>query len=301
MKFVVVVLLLGVGAGFFLLNLSVGVFDDLISSRRQAPRLLSPQTLGEIASGLSLEEPEKEVSTPPPVGGLRIFPSDPAAPSVSLSAEGVFQWTNEHRQEAGLDSLERSPLLDTIAASKAQDMFALQYFAHVSPLDVGIGGVAQEMGYEFITIGENLALGNYSGDQALVQAWMDSPGHRANILSARYQEIGIALQQGVFEGSSTWIAAQVFVLPLSACDSPDEQLKEAIELEKTQIEEIVFLLDQMRAELGAYRPKVGPSYNRKVAEYNAFVDQYNTLVAETQEKIAWYNMQVQLFNECAQS
>lgn len=296
MKFVVVFLLLAVGGGFFLLNLSVGVFDDLISLWRQAPHLLYPQNIGEIASDLLLEEPEKEVFTPAP---LRIFQS--TGSSVSLSAEGVFQWTNAHRQEAGLDSLERNSLLDAIAASKVQDMFALQYFAHVSPLDVGIGGVAQEMGYEFITIGENLALGNYNGDQALVQAWMDSPGHRANILGERYREIGIALQQGVFEGSPTWIAVQVFGLPLSACDSPDEQLKEAIELGKTQIEEIVLLLDQMRAELEAYRPKVGPGYNRKVDEYNALVDQYNTLVAETQEKISWYNMQVRLFNECAQS
>ena len=299
MKFFVVFLLLGGGVGFFLFNLSVGVFDDLIFLGRQTPQFFPQETSGQIVSDLSLKEPKKEVSTPPPVGGLRIF--QPSAPSTPLSAEGVFQWTNEHRQEVGLDSLERNSLLDAIAASKVQDMFALQYFAHISPLDVGIGDVAQEMEYEFITIGENLALGNYAGDQALVQAWMDSPGHRANILGARYQEIGIALQRGVFEGSPTWIAVQVFGLPLSACDSPDEQLKEAIELEKTQIEEVVLLLDQMRAELEAYRPKVGPGYNRKVSEYNTLVEQYNTLAAGLKGKVGWYNMQVQLFNECAQS
>ncbi len=293
-KFVAVFVLVSVAVGFFVLNVSAGVFDDLLAWTKQAPHLLAPRGNGFFPSDLVLEEPEREVSTPSP---LRIFqPASP--PSASLSAQGVFQWTNVHRQQAGLQVLLRNALLDEIAQSKVEDMFARQYFEHVSPLGEGISHVAEEFGYEFLAIGENLALGNYASDQALVQAWMDSPGHRANILGISYSEIGIAVQRGQFQGNTTWLAVQVFGRPLSECDFPDEALKALIAWEKVQLEELALELERLRGDMEAHRPKFGPAYNRKVTEYNALVDQYNALAAQVQADIATYNLQAQAFNAC---
>jgi len=289
MKFVVMFLLFVAAAGLLVLNLSLGVFDDLLPSIREEAVSLKKRAVADFA----LQEPKKEISLPPP---LKIFGP---APSASLSASGVLQWTNAHREKAGLALLQRSPALEQIAQRKIQDMLSDQYFAHVSPAGIRVSDLAEEAGYEFIAIGENLALGNYAGNEALVQAWVDSPGHRENILGSRYKEIGIAVEQGLFEGSFTLLAVQVFALPVSACDVPDENLKEEIDTGKAQIEELGAILEQMRFELEAQRPRAGPGYKKKAEEYNALVGQHNILAGEVRKNIAQYNIQVQAFNECA--
>ena len=53
--------------------------------------------------------------------------------------------------------------------------------------------MAKKAGYEYISVGENLAMGNFKNDGDLVEAWMNSPGHRANILSFKYKELGVAV------------------------------------------------------------------------------------------------------------
>jgi len=178
-------------------------------------------------------------------------------------------------------------------------MFEKQYFAHVSPLGIGVGDLAMQYGYEFIAIGENLALGNYENDQDLVQAWMDSPGHRENILNQRYEAIGIAVGKGLFEGSNTWLAVQSFGKPLSSCDLPDEALKQEIESLKTQIDDLESVLDMKRSELHDARPRRGAAYNNQVQEYNQLVGRYNDLIAQVENLIVRYNIQINQFNECA--
>lgn len=300
MKLLLVLFFCVVAAGFFVFNLSLGVFNDVFFADK-AEQFFQGIAEREVAADLFLQELEREISIPPPLKILDevLTGQDQLAPSVFLKQEEVFLWTNVHRQENGLNSLKSSLLLDEIASSKIQDMFAKQYFAHISPAEIGISDLAEDAGYEFLAMGENLALGNYEDSQALVQAWMDSPGHRENILGSRYEEIGVALQQGVFEGNSTWLAVQVFALPLSACDFPSETLKEEITLGKIQVDELILLLDQMRADLKASHPRAGSNYNKKVEDYNILVEQYSILVAELQTKIGRYNIEVQIFNTCA--
>ena len=298
MKFFAILFLLVASAGFFAVNLSLGVFNDLFLGSKEQEVLEVQEVLKkQDTAHLLLEEAKQAISLPSP---LKIFgPASSPGGSVSLSAEGVLQWTNTSRQTAGLPMLEKSFELDQIAQRKVEDMFARQYFAHVSPVGLDVGDLAEGAGYQFIAIGENLALGNYESDQALVQAWMDSPGHRENILGIRYQEIGIALQKGLYEGNSTWLAVQTFALPLSACDFPDKKLQGEIELGKIQIGEIGSILEQLRGELESEGPKGGPGYEKKIREHNMLVDQYNALAGEIQAKIAQYNIQAQIFNECA--
>src|SRR6185369_15716694 len=118
---------------------------------------------------------------------------------------------------SGLPALKENALLDKAAKKKLDDMFAQQYFEHINPQGKGPSDLAKSVGYDYIAIGENLALGNFKNDAELVQAWMDSPGHRANILNKQYTEIGVAVGQGTYEGKKTWLAVQEFGRPTSSC------------------------------------------------------------------------------------
>lgn len=246
-----------------------------------------------IVSNLLIKEINKGIAAPDPLRALK------DSPVSSLTKEGVFKWTNFHRQERGVPLLSENENLNAAAKAKAQDMFEKQYFAHISPLGKGAGDLAAQAGYKFISIGENLALGNFENDEALVQGWMDSPGHRANILNGSYSEIGIAVGRGVFEGRQTWLAVQIFGKPLSSCPQPDENLSGIIEDFKVQLEKLQNTIESMRSEIESTRPKRGPSYMEKVNSYNNFVGQYNQLIAETENLISQYNGQVELFNDCA--
>ncbi|MFH1401911.1 MAG: CAP domain-containing protein [Parcubacteria group bacterium] len=251
--------------------------------------------LPQIEKGVSdlVQEAEKQIFTPAP---LR---AEKEAQKSLLTQKGIILHTNAKRAQNGLPALKESLNLDASAEAKVLDMFKNQYFAHESPDGVGVGDLAGNAGYDFLIIGENLALGNFENDQALVQAWMDSPGHRANILNANYQEIGVFVQKGTFEGKITWLAVQHFGKPVSSCPQPDATLKIEIETSQDQLLEIQNILEILRIELKTISRRDRESYNQKVAEYNDFVSQYNNLSAEIKTVVVTYNEQVKAFNICA--
>lgn len=238
-------------------------------------------------------EIKKEVNAPPP---LR---AKVEAPRSFLTVTGVIDFTNRQRVENGLAPLSNNQALNTSALAKAQDMFDKQYFAHESPDGKGAGDLANDVGYEYITIGENLALGNFLNDEVLVRAWMDSPGHRANILNSKYSEIGVSVIRGTYEGKSTWISVQHFGKPLSTCPKIDGGLKQKIDGNESQLNIINSELETKKKEINAYEPKHGEEYNQKIEEYNSLVNQYNNLIEETKSLINQYNTQVNAFNACA--
>src|ERR1035437_2204880 len=154
----------------------------------------------------------------------------------TLSKNNVILLTNKNRKENGdLPALKESSKLDGSAEKKLQDMFTNQYFEHVSPTGVSISDLGKQAGYEYILIGENLALGNFKDDAALLDAWMASVGHRANILNKHYTEIGVAVGKGKFEGRDTWMAVQHFGEPMSICPTVDQVLLGIITLNQNQI------------------------------------------------------------------
>jgi len=278
---------------FFILILTIGGFLFFWSDITDLYLRLSLQLPG-IEKGITdlIQEVEKQVSTPPPLRATE------ETPQSYLTKAGVIQWTNLQRENYGLPPLKENERLDLSAAMKVEDMFDKQYFAHDSPSGVKVGDLAEKVGYEFIAIGENLALGNFENDEALLKAWMDSPGHRANILNSQYQEIGVAVLKGAFEGNTTWLAVQHFGLPLSACSQPSTTFKTEIESNENEIKELQNTLQSLRIEIQNFRPKRGPAYIQKVEEYNNLIVQYNNLVAETQALVSQYNNQVKSFNEC---
>jgi len=274
-----------------ILNLYQALRENLYDLVYPKLSLQLPQIEKEITDGL-IKEAEKEISIPPP---LR---AEEEAPGAFLTRVGVIEWTNLQREKYGLPSLKESAKLNLSAELKVQDMFQNQYFGHESPSGEGVADLAEKFTYKFLAIGENLALGNFQNDKALVDGWMDSSGHRANILSSSYQEIGVAVGAGIFEGKTTWLAVQHFGLPLSACPQPNLSLKEKINENQKQILELQRELLALEAEIRITRPKRDKEYIQKIEQYNALVSQYNSLVEETKILINKYNSQVNLFNQC---
>jgi uncharacterized protein YkwD len=220
--------------------------------------------------------------------------------SDDLSVSGVIKYTNEARlQNGNLLVLTENKKLDHDAQIKISDMFSKQYFEHVSPSGVGPSELAKAVGYEYILVGENLALGNFQGDAKLLDAWMNSPGHRANILNGRYREIGAAVGRGMYHGDEVWLAVQSFGLPLSACPVIDAHLKAVIESNNIQLVDLRAKLDAKKIEIQGTSTD-DSNYNIYAEEYNAIIKPYNDLVEKNRALITDFNAQTHAFNDCAQ-
>ncbi len=132
--------------------------------------------------------------------------------ATSITAEQAISETNIKRQELGLSPLTTNPVLTQAARLKAADMFANQYWAHTSPQGKEPWDFMRLSGYTYQAAGENLAR-DFSETGEMVEAWMNSPTHRANIVNPRFQEIGIAVVDGRFEGVDTTLVVQMFGRP----------------------------------------------------------------------------------------
>ena len=243
--------------------------------------------LGNIAN-----EIKKEIFSPPPlnIGGQEN--------EVFLIKSKIIAETNIQRYNNGnLPPLIENEKLYLAAKAKADDMFKKQYFEHVSPSGVGPGTLVKSFGYEYIVSGENLILGNFKDEKDVVQHWMDSPGHRANILNDRFTEIGVAAVKGIYEGQTVWIGVQEFGLPLSSCPEQDASLKNQIDFNKNTLDQLSLQIDAKKTEIENTNQK-SPKYNVLVNEYNQLVAKYNNLNDKTKNLIRQYNNQVDNFNNC---
>ncbi len=120
--------------------------------------------------------------------------------------------TNEHRLENGQKQLTVSPVLQAAALMKAKDMVEHQYFAHTSPEGATPWQWFTKAGYNFIYAGENLAV-DFNESADVENAWIASPSHHANLISDKFDEIGIATYQGLYEGKQTTFVVQLFGRP----------------------------------------------------------------------------------------
>ena len=181
---------------------------------------------------------------------------------------------------------------------KALDILARQYFAHVAPDGTDAGSLAKQEGYDYVSVAENLALGNYKTSEEIVNSWMESPGHRENILKENHQDIGIAVEEGMYDGKRVWVGVQIFGRPSSACQAPSKALQANIELYENEIDRLTVTINNARAELEQMEPKWGSVYNQKVDEYNSLVRFTNGLIEDLKTFIAQYNEQVSIYNSC---
>lgn len=121
-------------------------------------------------------------------------PENPEQPEENDSVEmQVVELVNEYRASYGLQPLTYSAELSDGARLKSQDMSDNGYFDHNSPTYGTPYQMMKSLGISYQSAGENIAKG-YRTAEAVVTAWMNSEGHRANILNADYTEIGVGYE-----------------------------------------------------------------------------------------------------------
>ncbi len=137
-------------------------------------------------------------------------PADkPAAPVGNFSAfqKEVVDLVNVERTNRGLNPLKLDEKLSNVATTKSQDMIDKNYFDHTSPTYGSPFDMMKQFGISYKSAGENIAMGQNSPKE-VVTAWMNSPGHRANILNSSFTDIGVGIAKNS-SGSIYW--TQMFI------------------------------------------------------------------------------------------
>lgn len=136
------------------------------------------------------------VVTPKPVQTPVEYTDIELASVTDARVSEIIGLVNAERTKAGLPALVESGRLDKAAQAKTDDEVAKQYFSHESPDGKGNYNVLiEEAGYPYSYAGENLAV-KYDSFEEAVEAWINSPTHRANILKAGYKETGVGISIG---------------------------------------------------------------------------------------------------------
>ncbi len=143
-----------------------------------------------------------------------------------VNINDLWNITNLDRSENGLPPLHLSKRLTQAAQEKAADMFAKNYWAHFAPDGSTTPWMfIKDSGYQYVYAGENLAKG-YTTSDSVVQAWMNSPSHRENMLSKNYTDVGFAVEPGHLQGEDTVLVVEMFgstTAPGLAPSGPSQQ------------------------------------------------------------------------------
>lgn len=125
----------------------------------------------------------------------------------SISFQDLLLLTNQERQKQNIAPLVIDQQLSDAARNKANDMFANNYWAHISPTGKTPWDFIKESGYDYVYAGENLARG-FSSSSDVVDAWIASPEHRSNMLSRNFQDVGFAVEEGTLGGEDTILVVE---------------------------------------------------------------------------------------------
>ena len=134
--------------------------------------------------------------------------------AANISPSEVIRLTNAQRAANGLSVLSENSSLNGAALAKGNDMLAKGYWAHFAPDGTSPWSFFLNFGYKYKYAGENLAR-DFPDASSAVNAWMNSPSHKENILNPNYREIGIGVVEGNLAGADTTVIVQFFGAPLS--------------------------------------------------------------------------------------
>lgn len=145
---------------------------------------------------------------------LAVLSFGPVLPALSsaITPANIINLTNESRKIFNLPALVESEDLTKAAQAKADDMLKEGYFAHASPDGRVPWDFIQKAGYDYLSAGENLAV-NFIEAENVETAWMNSPTHKANIVNKNFEEIGIGIAQGEYQGHQAIFVVQMFGTP----------------------------------------------------------------------------------------
>ncbi|SHH01386.1 SafA/ExsA family spore coat assembly protein [Tepidibacter thalassicus] len=142
-----------------------------------------------------------------------IYPGDkitiPEINDIKSIEQEVIRLVNIERSKRGLPLLSHNWELSRVARYKSQDMIDKNYFSHISPTYKSPFEMMRNFGIKFSYAGENIAYGQRTA-QEVMNSWMNSPGHRKNILSPNYTQIGVGL---AIKSNGTKYWTQMFIRP----------------------------------------------------------------------------------------
>lgn len=124
-----------------------------------------------------------------------------------ITDQELLNLTNYEREQNGLRPLSLNSKLTSAAQKKATHMLKNNYWAHFAPDGTTPWDFIKGEKYDYVYAGENLAKG-YTTSHSTVKAWMNSPTHKANILSKQYSEVGFAILEGRLDGEDTILIVQ---------------------------------------------------------------------------------------------
>ncbi len=245
----------------------------------------------------------------------KLFGPKSTQKATTLNPEQIIYWTNKNRTDNNLKPLSENSLLTTAAQKKVDDMFLKQYFEHVSPSGVKPSDLVLSVGYQYKVTGENLALGDFKDEKDLVDAWMNSPGHRANILNKDYTEIGVATSfENYQDWGTTWMSVQEFGKPAPNCPSPDINLKSDIDSKNAEYDSLVSQINNLNSQANADIQQGNEIYNsthdssqaqpywdkgnQERAQAQELRTQAENLQNEVKSETNKYNTQVNTYNAC---
>lgn len=133
----------------------------------------------------------------------------PASTATGAYEQQVVDLVNKERAAAGLPALKLNTKLSGVAEKKAEDLRDKNYFAHQSPTYGSPFDMMKQFGISYKSAGENIAKGQKT-PAAVMTGWMNSAGHKANILSSNFTEIGVGYVTDS-KGGTYWV--QMFIRP----------------------------------------------------------------------------------------
>lgn len=160
-----------------------------------------------------------------------VFGQVSIASASEITPDKVIELVNRDRSAQGFRTLQTDEALTRAAQAKADDMAKSVYFAHTSPSGLTPWHWIQKSGYDYRFAGENLAI-HFTDAEEQEKAWMESVKHKENILSPKYQDVGVAVKSTVQNGQATIIVVQMFGLP-SGVTLPAQVSGAAVSSEKT--------------------------------------------------------------------
>lgn len=194
-----------------------GVGNDVIDGRGGTDRLDGEDgrdTVNGVLEALpTATEPASPPTTSPPTTTPPTTTPTTPSPSLSVIERAIVDLTNGERSKAGVGSLAVSSKLTEAAKIQAQQLVSTGVFSHTIPGAAypSLSDRVRKVGYNGSYVGENIAMG-YLSAADVMDGWMNSSGHRANILRTDYSEIGVAV---AYDSFGTPYYVQVFGRPMA--------------------------------------------------------------------------------------
>jgi uncharacterized YkwD family protein len=164
------------------------------SLKQQQPAQTKVQQPAKAPAPTTVKEPAKTpapATAPAPAKASATQPAAaPTSSAVSAYEQKVVELTNQERAKNGLKPLALDTELSKVAREKSRDMQSKGYFSHTSPTYGSPFDMMKKFGITYRSAGENIAMGQRTPEE-VVKAWMNSEGHRKNILGANYTHIGV--------------------------------------------------------------------------------------------------------------